>query len=147
MCLQQQTHSRTTAIATPNWVAFDGTWTETRTTVQPITYPDPIDVAQPVLRGEDMGGGPVQYDYVVYPAFEVIDPFSIAVCYYNNSAGATKLRNDLIPLLAIECDNSAIHFDWCYNAAELLDGLRVGVWTSSSYWYNQMVRPTRRLLS
>ncbi|MCD6282449.1 hypothetical protein J7J84_02430, partial [bacterium] len=55
-------------------------------------------MTRPCGRIEDLGGGPIQYDYVVYPGFEVISPFSILVVNHYNTAAANRLSGDLVTL-------------------------------------------------
>jgi hypothetical protein len=64
-------------VGSPAWAAFNGTWTAGKHYRTTITFTTPAAVNIPVGRIEDLGGGPIQYDYQAFPAFQVLAPIII----------------------------------------------------------------------
>jgi len=131
-------------VATPNWVAYDGTWTEDKDYRTSVTFDDPTIMTRACARIEDLGGGPIQYDYVVYPAFEVINPFMVAVCYYTNIAGANLLRSNLQTFLTAPGQVTQLR----YNAIgpTTLQQYAMVFWVGAPWtqyqWYNSLYNDT-----
>ena len=120
-------------VGTPNWVVFDGTWTENKDYRTTITYPDPIDVAQPVLRGEDMGGRTGSVRLCCISRLRSNQPLHgrSMLLYLTYRCDQAKERPYHIPALKFS-HNSTLQLDRTCYSAELQDGL-LGWYLVNSY--------------
>ncbi|MCD6118749.1 hypothetical protein J7K50_02810, partial [bacterium] len=122
-------------VATPNWVAYDGTWTEGKDYRTTVDFPNVIDWAVPVGRVEDLGGGPIQYGYVAFPGFEVLATSIIEeTCtgYTNWSDAASG------PNAWVRGQTSSNSTRW-YVGSQLTGGYnvgQVGAWTGPMFHCN-----------